>query len=156
MTPNTEKKFKRYDMQDESDFAIETLTQMKAWLTDWWEWNNDEEEDMSETELNKFFENIKNADENELFEMLAGIDYTFDGLDGEGNVIEREIVKLQTNLSYGYSVISEIMDGGLATIQVILKGNKIRESFTTVEKMIEEHHINVDDVQKDIGGINND
>jgi hypothetical protein len=150
LTPNTEKKFKRYDMQDESDFAIETLTQMKAWITDWWKWNEDE--DMTEKELNKFFEDIKNADEKELFEILAGIDYTFDELDGEGNVIEREVVKLQTNMSDGYSVISEKTDDTLVTIQVIHKGNKIRESVTTVEKMIEEHRKNVDGVLNDIGG----
>ncbi|MGE7609703.1 hypothetical protein ACQKML_24330 [Peribacillus frigoritolerans] len=75
----TEKLFKRYDMQDESDFEIETLAQMKDWLVDFW--NNNPDDDMTDEEHEEMIEEIIESDEHELFERLAGIDYTYDELD---------------------------------------------------------------------------
>lgn len=75
----TEKLFKRYDMQDENDFEIETLLQMKDWLVDFW--NNNPDDDMTDEEHEEMIEEIMESDEHELFERLAGIDYTYDELD---------------------------------------------------------------------------
>ncbi len=75
----TEKLFKRYDMQDERDFEIETLAQMKYWLVDFWNTNPDD--DMTDEEHEEMIEKIMESDKDELFERLAGIDYTYDELD---------------------------------------------------------------------------
>lgn len=81
-----EQLFKRYDLQDEEDFEIETLEEMREWLADFWE--NNPNEDMDEEDVNELIEEIKCADENEMFERLSGIDYSFDRLDEDGNAIE--------------------------------------------------------------------
>jgi hypothetical protein len=73
------KLYKRYDIQDKNDFAIETLSQMKQWLADFWDNNPDEE--MDEEEHQGLIEEIWESDEKELFERLAGIDYTFEAIE---------------------------------------------------------------------------
>jgi hypothetical protein len=73
-----EKLYKRYDMQDESDYSIESLNAMKSWLVDFW--NNNPDEEMDEEEHDNMIDGIWSSDEKELFERLAGIDYTFDEL----------------------------------------------------------------------------
>lgn len=77
-----EKLYKRYDMQDESDYSIESLNAMKSWLVDFW--NNNPDEEMDEEEHDNMIDGIWSSDEKELFERLAGIDYTFDEVDIEG------------------------------------------------------------------------
>lgn len=73
-----EKLYKRYDLQDESDFQIETLQQIKAWLQDFWIFNPDEDWDNDGEDCESFCKEIFNANEEELFEMVAGIGYCFD------------------------------------------------------------------------------
>lgn len=75
---NTEKLFKRFDLQDESDFAIETLEQMKAWLADFW--NNNPDEDMPDAEHEEMIAGIMASDEDELLDRMGGIDYWFEAI----------------------------------------------------------------------------
>lgn len=70
------KLFKRYDLQDTTDVSIETMGQMKDWLIDFWNFNPDE--DMSDEEHEEFIKRIINSDEDELLDIMSGIDYTFE------------------------------------------------------------------------------
>lgn len=81
----TTKLYKRFDALDddldESDYEIETLEQMKGWLQEFW--TDNPNEDTTEQEHDEWMEEISHADESELFEMLAGIGYSFDELEGK-------------------------------------------------------------------------
>jgi len=71
-----EKLYKRFDLQDEEDFHIETLEEMKEWLADFWNYNPDD--DMTEEEHEELIEGILKSDAAELFERLGGVGYSFD------------------------------------------------------------------------------
>jgi|SRR5699024_3001552 len=76
----TEKKYKRFDLQNEEDYHIETFTEMKEWLADFWNFNPDEE--TTETEHENLIEEILNcSSEVELLDRLAGIGYSFEEVD---------------------------------------------------------------------------
>lgn len=74
--PSRDKKFRRYDMLDEADFEIETLSEMKKWLIDFWNWNPSES--MTKEEHEDMIEGIMQSDESELLNRLAGIGYSFE------------------------------------------------------------------------------
>lgn len=70
-----EKLYLRYDMQDESDYVVETLDDIKAWISEFWTFNHSD--DISEDELDDLLERIEEADEDELQSIVWGIDYDF-------------------------------------------------------------------------------
>ena len=149
-TPTTEKMYKRFDMQDEDDFAIETLEQMKAWLIDFW--NSNPDEDMTDEEHDEMIEQIKIADEDEIFDRLGGIDYTYDEVDEDGEVIAREAVMIKTNLSWGFSVTSEkiITAEGLEYVMITQVRGKnsppVWPILVPVEQWKEEHDKSVEEL----------
>lgn len=85
----TEKLYQRYDELDENegmiDFDIETLDQMRNWLADFWKENYNE--DMDEEEVEELIAEILESDENEMFERLSGIGYSYYHLDENMNPI---------------------------------------------------------------------
>lgn len=83
------KLFKRYDLQDETDFSIETLLEMKDWLVTLW--NDNPDDDMTEEEHDELINDIKNSDKGELYERLGGVGYCYDELDENGDVIEQRM-----------------------------------------------------------------
>ncbi|MEK5081054.1 hypothetical protein MKX73_19195 [Solibacillus sp. FSL W7-1436] len=70
-----EKLYKRFDIQDTNDFSIETLQDMRVWLADFW--NENPDEDMDDKEHEEMIEAIMVADENEIFERLGGVGYSW-------------------------------------------------------------------------------
>jgi len=128
MEEQKEKLYKRYDLQDESDFEIETLDQMKLWLADFWE--NNPDDDMSEEERNNLTDEIWASDADELFERLAGIDYSFYVLDKDGNVIEDEYeelpISIEQNFIMGYGV--EVRQIEEKTLRVTVRRGEAEEA----------------------------
>lgn len=123
---NGEKLYKRYDLQDESDFEIETLEEMKTWLADHWE--NNPNDDMDDEDVEKLCEEIMASDAGELFDRLAGIDYSYYELDEDGNEICDELEpiarNMEQNLATGYSVRLEDLDGKNLQVTVVRAGEK--------------------------------
>lgn len=123
---NSEKLYMRYDLQDESDFEIETLQGMRDWLADFWESNPDE--GMDEEDVEKLVEEIMNSDEGEIFERLAGIDYSYYELDENGEIIPDEYIEqvktIEQNLATGYGVRLEELDEKTLQVTVTRAGEK--------------------------------
>lgn len=72
-----QKIYKRYDLQDPSDYSFETFDDAKDWLYDLW--CNNPDEDMSETEHEQWLEEIAHCTDPEILdEYLSGIDYTME------------------------------------------------------------------------------
>ena len=74
------KLYKRFDLQDESRFSIETLDEMKWWLSEFWIMNFSDE--LDEMELEQLVNKINKSDEDELLENLLCVEYCYDNLDG--------------------------------------------------------------------------
>lgn len=78
MAQNTEQPiYKRYDIQDPSDYSFETFDDAKQWLYDFWV--NNPDDDMCETEHEQWLEEIAHTTDPEILdEYLSGIDYTLE------------------------------------------------------------------------------
>ena len=74
------KLYKRINLQDKEDFSIETLDEMKWWLSEFWIMNFSDE--LDEMELEQLVGEINKSDEDELLEKLFGVEYCYDNLDG--------------------------------------------------------------------------
>ncbi|HDR8453995.1 TPA: hypothetical protein QC364_000787 [Bacillus cereus] len=119
-----EKKYKRYDLQDESDFSIETLQEMREWLADFWNTNPDE--DMEDEEHEEMIAEIMQADEDEMFDRLGGIDYSWCEIDQDTHEeIPQELTSMEQNFSWGYGIRLEKIDE--ETLQVTLKWGEEKE-----------------------------
>lgn len=119
-TATGEKLYKRYDIQDESDYSIETLAEMRQWLADFWD--NNPDDDMDEEEHNEMIEAILNADEKEIFERLGGVDYSYYELDETGVDIVPEVEAIETNMSWGFSVKSEKISDTEVAVTIVRRG----------------------------------
>lgn len=106
MVEEEENKFyKRYDLQDESDYSIETLEEMRIWLADFWGENPDE--DMEDEEHDAWIQEILQADAEELFDMLSGVDYSYCEVDENNQEILHEVKSTGVFLGHGYSVMAD-------------------------------------------------
>lgn len=78
MAQSTDQKiYKRYDIQDPSDYSFETFDQAKEWLYS--HWANNPNDDMSDTEHEQWLEEIAHCTDPEILdEYLSGIDYTME------------------------------------------------------------------------------
>lgn len=70
--------YRWFDLHDEEEetFHTGTLSEVKAWLIDYWQWNNDDQ--YNEFELERMFLNIQKATPNELDNKLGGIGWTLE------------------------------------------------------------------------------
>lgn len=76
-----EQLYKRYDLQDEDNYEIETLEEIREWLADFW--NNNPNDDMTERDLEELTVEIMKSDVDEVSDRLGGIDYGCEEWDGE-------------------------------------------------------------------------
>lgn len=69
--------YKRYDIQDPSDYSFETFNQAKDWLYDFW--INNPDENMTDAEHEQWLEEIASCTDSEILdEYLSGIDYSLE------------------------------------------------------------------------------
>lgn len=68
-----------YDLQDETHSWEVCLDEAKEWLELFWLNNNDDE--MTDEELDEFIQLIKQADDEKLIEYLMGIDYCMEEIE---------------------------------------------------------------------------
>lgn len=73
------KLYKRINLQDKGDFSIDTLDEMKWWLSEFWIMNFSDE--LDEMEMEQLVGEINKSDEDELLEKLLNVEYCYDELD---------------------------------------------------------------------------
>lgn len=74
------KKYRLYDLLDETDSRTVTLQQAREWLVGFWDRNPSD--DMNEEEVAGLLKGISVADADELFDYLGGIGYCIEELEG--------------------------------------------------------------------------
>jgi|APAga8741244001_1050109.scaffolds.fasta_scaffold08554_3 hypothetical protein len=157
---NSEKKYKKYDISNESDFTIETLASMKEWLIGFWEddYRESPYTELTEYELEEMIDGIQNSDEMELFNRLGGVGYAFEELDENEEVIKqpKQSKQMHTILCWGYSVITKVVEDTELEITLI-RGNEVENAETitisynnTIEQWKEIHEKNVENLLKEV------
>lgn len=73
-------KYKWFDLQDQNNMHTGTLEDAKKWLQRFWSLNPDDDEDMSEKELEEHLDNISKADYLTLSDMMEGIEWHLETL----------------------------------------------------------------------------
>lgn len=146
-TPVEKKLYKRYDLQDESDFEIQTLEGMKKWLSNWWEDHPDEE--MDDDEHEELIKGILASDEIELEDRLGGIDYSYNEIDENGEEIVPVNSHIKTVLPWGYSVESEKINDEDVKITLVSSDDMPEEIIiSTVANWTDIHKSYVDSQMK--------
>lgn len=92
MTTQKVKMYKFYDLQNQSDFSIESMTDMKAWLANWWQENLDnedlDEDDEEYIDIDELVDEIWDADDEEMLSRLAGLGYSYEELEENGGEVK--------------------------------------------------------------------
>lgn len=157
----TEKLYYVYDLLeeedlqegDELDYSIETLDQMRNWLADFWKENPNE--DMDEEDVKELIAEILESDEDEMYDRLGGIGYSYYHLDENQNpIIPEPLIIKCTTVSTGFIVesLEFINENNDSEMEMrVYRDGKLSENFNvSMDRWKKDHEKYINILSKEI------